>query len=799
MLTLEPLSRQAEVVRRARARLADIQKNKAKYDADLEVFAGDCLTIRPKAGSDTLLRFNRVQKRVHAEIEKQRRETGMVRILILKARQHGVCLAPHMRVLTADLRWVPVGSVQLGDELVATDEDAGKGRGADRKLRTCEVEAVASRREPTYRLVLENGVELIATGPHRFLSRQRGGDYCQWRAVEKTKAGDVIRYVADVHGPQTIEDAWFGGLVDGEGTLRPKSRAGVELSVSQVDGPVLARARRYLQDRGYTFREEVDRRKAGASSKLGNQPVHRLVVSRMSELFRLLGGTRPTRFVKHRWWEGKSLPGKKISNAWLRVVAIESLGPRRVIDLQTSTQTFVCEGIVSHNSTYVAARFYHRVSRNQGLRAFVLTHEQDATDNLFGIVQRFHEHNPHAPVTGAASAKELAFSEFDSGFDVGTAGTKGVGRSYTIQLFHWSEVAFSPNAEDHSQGILQAIASAQGTEAILESTANGMGGLFYNMCMAAMRGIGQFRLIFIPWFDHDEYQTEPPEGWEPPRAFDEYAEAHDLTLAQLFWAYQKNAEMATANGATDEELYWGFRQEYPSTIEEAFRASRQGAYISPDLVLKARKTTLPVVDSLPLIFGCDLACGGDGPETGDENVVIDRQGRVAGRKVYERSREKDSVAVAGWLAGLIDKHKPDMVFIDTGGGGAGVHDILKARGYRNVALVNFGAKANDDRQYRNKRAELYGNLLEWLSDPGGADIPDDDVLDGEITGPQAKENANRQIILEPKIKVRERIGRSPDGSDALGTTLAETVHKRNQSQSHLPAGGPRRSGAWMGA
>ena len=92
----------------------------------------------------------------------------------------------------------------------------------------------------------------------------------------------------------------------------------------------------------------------------------------------------------------------------------------------------------------------------------ILTHLQDATDNLFGIVQRFHDHcDPEVkPHTTAANAKELYFDKLNSGYLVATAGSREVGRSDTIQLFHGSEVAFWPNAESHIEGIGQAIADA---------------------------------------------------------------------------------------------------------------------------------------------------------------------------------------------------------------------------------------------------------------------------------------------------------------------------------------------------
>src|SRR5689334_636236 len=59
-------------------------------------------------------------------------------------------------------------------------------------------------------------------------------------------------------------------------------------------------------------------------------------------------------------------------------------------------------------STYVAARFYHRCSRNGGLRVFILTHEEQATKNLFEMVERYHDHcgDDVRPSTGAANAKE---------------------------------------------------------------------------------------------------------------------------------------------------------------------------------------------------------------------------------------------------------------------------------------------------------------------------------------------------------------------------------------------------------
>src|SRR5262245_10767147 len=69
-------------------------------------------------------------------------------------------------------------------------------------------------------------------------------------------------------------------------------------------------------------------------------------------------------------------------------------------------------------STYVEGRFYWKVTHRRGVRAFILTHEQDASDNLFEMAERYHEHCPAIvrPNTGAANAKELHFDLLDSGY-----------------------------------------------------------------------------------------------------------------------------------------------------------------------------------------------------------------------------------------------------------------------------------------------------------------------------------------------------------------------------------------------
>src|SRR4029453_12828320 len=117
-----------------------------------------------------------------------------------------------------------------------------------------------------------------------------------------------------------------------------------------------------------------------------------------------------------------------------------------------------------------------------------------------------------------------AFSVLDSGYKVGTAGTKGVGRSSTIQFFHASECAFWPFAETHEAGVMQAVPDAPGTEVILESTANGRGSMFHRRWRDAENRHGDYQAMFVPWFWQEEYARVPEHGFVLDVEEAEYAE-----------------------------------------------------------------------------------------------------------------------------------------------------------------------------------------------------------------------------------------------------------------------------------
>lgn len=422
-------------------------------------------------------------------------------------------------------------------------------------------------------------------------------------------------------------------------------------------------------------------------------------------------------------------------------------------------------------STYIGGRYYHRTSLNRGVNAFILTHEQDATDNLFKMVDRYHTNNPLAPQTGAANAKELNFPRLDSGYTVGTAGTKAVGRSKTILLLHGSEAAFWPHAATHFAGVVQAVPNEPGSEVIIESTANGVGGEFHERWQRAEAGIGDYQAIFVPWFWQDEYRR-PADDFVPDDEEREYGEAHGLDNEQLAWRRAKIEELK------DPLL---FKQEYPATAAEAFQNTGHDSFIKPDVVLRARKTTCEPFG--PKIAGADPARFGD-----DRFSIAIRQGRKVHK--IESKAKLDVVQGANWCRQVIDAEKPKRMFIDVGGLGAGVVDILHSWGapYDKIVVgVNFGSapytpnpKDKDGRDcggYVNRRAEMWGLSKDWLDEVGGVDLPDLDSLQADACGPKYKYDVCQRVSLESKEDMRRRGFRSPDEWDAVALTFAEPVNE----------------------
>lgn len=212
-------------------------------------------------------------------------------------------------------------------------------------------------------------------------------------------------------------------------------------------------------------------------------------------------------------------------------------------------------------------------------------------------------------------------------------------------------------------------------------------------------------------------------------------------------------------------------------VRGVFPKSSANQFIDHDRVAAARLRKIEWIDvprAIPRLMGVDVSRQG-----GDSNVIVLRQGRKMARKVI-RFTSRDLMIVANTVARAIREMKPDVVYIDEVGLGAGVVDRLHQMGYDMVIGVQSGSKDNmDDREkkiYANARAVMWNRMRDWLA---MADIPDDPQLETDLTGPtytyQKKTNLE---LIESKDDMRARGQPSPDSADALSFTFYEITPTR---------------------
>lgn len=428
-------------------------------------------------------------------------------------------------------------------------------------------------------------------------------------------------------------------------------------------------------------------------------------------------------------------------------------------------RVLVLKGRQQGISTYVQARFIHKMAFRKGRKAFVLTHLAEATANLFNMTKRYHASLPDIikPVTGAANDRELWFKKLDSRYAVSTAGSGETGRSGTVQLFHGSEVGFWPNPDKIWPGLGQAIADMEDTEIILESTANGVGGDFHTRWRLAEAGLSDYEAIFVPWFWQDEYSRKDiPAGIEWDDEENELRHLFNLTDGQLYFRRRKIMDDFKGDKTR-------FQQEYPNTSSEAFVNAKRDSLIPVPHIVRARKErTIMPQSHVPLVVGCDPARYGE-----DRTAIVWRRGRCVTR--VRTMAKKNTMQVAGILAKILKEDKPLKLFIDIVGLGVGIYDRLIELGYEEqVVGVQASESADEDDLYKNKRAEMWCRMRDWFAD-GPVRIPDDDSMQADLVEPGYTYDSKSRIQIESKEQIKKREGLSPDIADALSITFAENV------------------------
>lgn len=278
------------------------------------------------------------------------------------------------------------------------------------------------------------------------------------------------------------------------------------------------------------------------------------------------------RYLSIRTKEGKIVPFR-LNEPQLRfyeVICAEEAKkkPIRIIILKSRQMGF---------STLTEGMIYKKTATKKLRNALIIAHKDEATSNLFNMSKLFYEKSPEwvRPMLKNSNAKELIFENptknpmekknhpgLKSKIKCTTAGGKGVGRSDTLNYIHMSEVAFWPgDILTTYAGLMQAVPNTAGSMVIIESTANGFNA-FKKMWDDAVAGRTYYVPLFFAWYEMQEYRMAY-HGEELTDEERELQKAFRLDNEQMMWR-----RWCIANNCNNDLDM--FKQEYPSTPEEAF-------------------------------------------------------------------------------------------------------------------------------------------------------------------------------------------------------------------------------------
>ena len=188
--------------------------------------------------------------------------------------------------------------------------------------------------------------------------------------------------------------------------------------------------------------------------------------------------------------------------------------------------------------------------------------------------------------------------------------------------------------------------------------------------------------------------------------------------------------------------------------------------ISMDLTEAAiNRDVLPTQYS-PTAWGVDVARFGS-----DASALCKRKGNAVTEPV-RLWRGLDTMQLTGAIKAEYDTstEKPEEIFVDAIGLGAGVADRLRELGLPAYAINVSESPAMGD-TYLNLRAELWYKAKGWLE---GRDVrlPKDDRLKSELTTLRYTYTSSGKVKIESKADLKKRGVASPDAADAFVLTFA---------------------------
>lgn len=231
-------------------------------------------------------------------------------------------------------------------------------------------------------------------------------------------------------------------------------------------------------------------------------------------------------------------------------------------------------------STLIQAIIY-ALARYEALNAITISHEAEATQRLHEKARFFLERDKSRPPTRYNRLGAVEFADTRATHYIGTAGARTFGRGDTLHFAHCSEFAFWPKPETLLPGLLEAL--TKDAWIVLETTPNGVGGMFYDLWQNAP--FNGWLPLFFPWWWDSEYKLALLE----PNELEPYSDEEKTLIRR--------------EGLSAEQIKWRrdkirsnpmFKQEYPEDAESCFLSSGRPYFTPEALKLQEKNIGEPI-------------------------------------------------------------------------------------------------------------------------------------------------------------------------------------------------------------
>ena len=259
---------------------------------------------------------------------------------------------------------------------------------------------------------------------------------------------------------------------------------------------------------------------------------------------------------------------------WKEVQPVPRANGKRIIVLKSRRM-----GI----TTYEQSISYSECRTQRKANCLTVAQTDDATTEIFRMVKFMHDNDINKAKTKQDSKGALEYRKLASKFSISSAESTAIQRGSTLTRAHCSEIAFWNINDRNAENLISAISEAtrQG-EFVLETTANGVGGFFYDLWMEAISGNSMWTPCFLGWYldPRNSVSITQEESEKILETLDDeevdLIDKNNVNINQLAWRRLKRVG--------SERKKKMFDQEYPSDAARAFISSG-GSYFDVDKIL----------------------------------------------------------------------------------------------------------------------------------------------------------------------------------------------------------------------